>query len=88
MQIEMIEHQNTKRARVPYDTGKVQIGLTYVPPPPRMDEFDEQIQEALLGIHTWKHTFLRNALLYIVSVLGGLGFLLMWTWVRGAIINA
>jgi len=73
---------------IPYDTGKVKIGVLYVPPPPRMDEFDEQIQEALLGIHTWKHTFLRNALLYIVSVLGGLGFLLMWTWARGAIINA
>ena len=73
---------------IPYDTGKVKIGALYVPPPPRMDEFDEQIQEALLGIRTWKHMFLRNALLYIVSVLGGLGFLLMWTWARGAIINA
>ena len=73
---------------IPYDTGKVKIGALYVPPPPRMDEFDEQIQEALLGIHTWKHTFLRNALLYTFSVLGVLGFLLMWTWARGAIINA
>ena len=73
---------------IPYNTGKVKIGALYVPPPPRMDEFDEQIQEALLGIHTWKPTFLRNALLYIVSILGGLGFLLMWTWARGAIINA
>jgi len=74
--------------QIPYDTGKVKIGLLYKPPPPRMDEFDEQIQEALLGIHSWKHTFLRNALLYIFSVLGVLGFLLMWTWARGAIINA
>jgi len=74
--------------QIPYDTGKVKIGLLYKPQPPRMDEFDEQIQEALLGIHSWKHTFLRNALLYIFSVLGVLGFLLMWTWARGAIINA
>ena len=74
--------------QIPYDTGKVKIGLLYKPPPPRMDEFDEQIQEALLGIHSWKHTFLRNALLYIFSVIGVLGFLLMWTWARGAIINA
>jgi len=74
--------------QIPYDTGKVKIGLLYKQPPPRMDEFDEQIQEALLGIHSWKHTFLRNALLYIFSVLGVLGFLLMWTWARGAIINA
>jgi len=74
--------------QIPYDTGKVKIGLLYKQPPPRMDEFDEQIQEALLGIHSWKHTFLRNALLYIFSVIGVLGFLLMWTWARGAIINA
>jgi len=76
------------KRNIPYDTGKVKIGSLYTPPPPRMDEFDEQIQEALLGIRSWKHTFLRNALLYIFSVIGVLGFLLMWTWARGAIINA
>jgi len=88
MQIKMIEHQNTKRARVPYDTGKVQIGLTYVAPPPPMDEFDEQIQEILLGIRPWKHTIIRNALLYCAAILGMLAFVLFWTWARGGTLNA
>ncbi len=35
---------------VPYDTGKVKIGLLYTPPPPKMTRDDEVIQAALLGI--------------------------------------
>jgi hypothetical protein len=88
MEIKMIEHQNTKRVRVPYDTGKVKIGLTHVAPPPRMDEFDEQIQEILLGIRPWKHTIIRNVLLYCTAILGMLAFVLFWTLARGAITNA
>jgi len=34
---------------VPYDTGKVKIGLLYQPPPPKMDADDERIQAALMG---------------------------------------
>jgi hypothetical protein len=41
---------NYTRQNVPYDTGKVQIGLLYTRPPPVPDEFDEQIQCILLGI--------------------------------------
>lgn len=34
---------------VPYDTGKVKIGLLYTPKPPRMTRDEEIIQAALLG---------------------------------------
>ena len=35
---------------VPYDTGKVKIGLLYTPPKPQMTRDEEVIQAALLGI--------------------------------------
>ena len=82
-----LAQQPMNRRVVPYDTGKVQIGLRYVPPPPKMDNYDEQIQEGLLGIRSWKHTFLRGALLYCLTILGITGFLLIWTIARGAIQN-
>lgn len=34
---------------VPYDTGKVKIGLLYTPPPPPMDADAEKIQANLMG---------------------------------------
>jgi hypothetical protein len=76
------------RTIVPYDTGKIKIGIAYTKPMPKMDEYDEQIQEALLGIRSWKHTLLRDALLYLATCFALLGFLLLWTWVQGAITNA
>ena len=33
----------------PFNTGKVQIGLLYQPPPPEMTDSEEIIQAALLG---------------------------------------
>jgi len=83
-----LAQQPMTRQVVPYDTGKVQIGLRYIPPPPKMDNFDEQIQEGLLGIRSWKHTFLRDALLYCLTILGITGFLLLWTIARGAMNHA
>ena len=83
-----LAQQPMNRRVVPYDTGKVQIGLRYIPPPPKMDNYDEQIQEGLLGVRSWKHTFLRGALLYCLTILGITGFLLIWTIARGAIQNA
>ena len=88
MQIELIENKSTHRQVVPYDTGKVRIGELYVPPPPKMDAFDEQIQAALLGIHRWENTQLRNGLVYIFTVFIGLAFLLFWTWARGGMNHA
>jgi hypothetical protein len=82
-----LAQQPITRQVVPYDTGKVQIGLLYTPPPPRMDEFDEQIQEGLLGIRSFKHSFLRDALLYCATILAITGFLLIWTVARGALQN-
>ena len=82
-----LAQQPMTRQIVPYDTGKVQIGLRYTPPPPTMDEFDEQIQERLLGVRSLKHTFLRHAVLYCMTVLAITGFLLVWTIARGAIKN-
>ena len=33
----------------PYNTGKVQIGLLYQPPPPEMTSSEELVQAALMG---------------------------------------
>ena len=33
----------------PFNTGKVQIGLLYQPPPPEMTSSEELVQAALLG---------------------------------------
>ena len=87
MQIELIENKSTHRQVVPYDTGKVRIGELYTPPPPKMDEFDEQIQAALLGIHRWENTQLRDTLAYCLWVVVVLAFLLMWTVVKGGILH-
>ena len=38
-----------QRQNVPYDTGKVKIGLLYVPPAPPMDADAEKIQANLMG---------------------------------------
>ena len=38
-----------QRQNVPYDTGKVKIGLLYTPPAPRMDADAERIQANLMG---------------------------------------
>ena len=35
--------------QVPYDTGKVKIGLTYTPPPPPPTPEDDWAQSILLG---------------------------------------
>ena len=40
---------------VPYDTGKVKIGLLYTPPRPQMSRDEEIIQAALLGIKLTPH---------------------------------
>lgn len=41
-------NKHSKRV-VPYDTGKVKIGLLYTPPAPRMDADAEVIQSGLMG---------------------------------------
>lgn len=45
----------TPKRVVPYDTGKVKIGLRYEPPKPPMSRDEEKIQAALLGIKLMPH---------------------------------
>ncbi len=35
--------------QIPYDTGKVKIGLTYTPPPPTPTPEDDWAQSVMLG---------------------------------------
>lgn len=42
-------HKGFQGRVVPYDTGKVKIGLLYQPPAPKMDADAEVIQAALMG---------------------------------------
>lgn len=61
----------TPKRVVPYDTGKVKIGLRYEPPKPPMSRDEEKIQAALLGIELmpiipWK--FL-GGVVFFVSIL-------------------
>ena len=51
------EKKMNTRQNVPYDTGKVQIGLLYQPPKPPMDPDAEKIQAALMG---WPFSFERR----------------------------
>lgn len=67
---------------VPYDTGKVKIGERYVPPPPPMDENDEQIQAGLLYSRPWYATTLRNTLLYVFACLLALALFLIITFME------
>ena len=41
--------RRTDQCLTPFNTGKVQIGLLYQPPPPEMTESEELIQAVLLG---------------------------------------
>jgi len=41
--------RRTNQCLTPFNTGKVQIGLLYQPPPPEMTESEELIQAAMLG---------------------------------------
>lgn len=42
-------HKAHQRQNVPYDTGKVKIGLLYTPPKAHMDADAERIQANLMG---------------------------------------
>jgi len=68
---------------VPYDTGKVKIGERYIPPPPPMDEHDEQIQAGLLGERPWFNETLRNTLLYILACVLVLCLYLLVSFMEG-----
>lgn len=41
--------KSTDGRATPYNTGKVQIGLLYQPPPPEMTSSEELVQASLMG---------------------------------------
>ena len=47
---ECISVKRTNQCLTPFNTGKVQIGLLYQPPPPEMTSSEELVQAALLGM--------------------------------------
>ena len=66
-----------QKQNVPYDTGKVKIGLLYQPPPAQMSEDEEKIQAALLGIRS-PLTDLTRALVRFgaaIAVIVAIGYL-------------
>lgn len=46
--------------RVPYDTGKVKIGMFYEPPKKRMEDHELILQNALLGLEQRRETLLQR----------------------------
>lgn len=61
----------TPKRVVPYDTGKVKIGLLYQPPKPPMSADEERIQAGLMGWNVttsvpWKFF---GAVVFILAVL-------------------
>jgi hypothetical protein len=46
---EFISANRINQRLTPFNTGKVQIGLLYQPPPPVMTDSEELIQSVLLG---------------------------------------
>ena len=75
---------NYTRQNVPYDTGKVQIGLQYTRPPPVPDEFDEQIQNILLGIKPEIPYAIKIAVRYAVAFVFVYAILILSTGARHA----
>ena len=61
----------TPKQVVPYDTGKVKIGLLYQPPKPQMTRDEEVIQAALLGIKLTPHIPWRwiGGVVFVLAVL-------------------
>ena len=68
----------------PYDTGKVKIGLTYVPPPPASTPESEWIQSVLLG----EKPRLDDLLLTTIQSLGLIAFIVIVMLLTGGISNA
>lgn len=67
-----------QKQNIPYDTGKVKIGLLYQPPPTPMSEDEEKIQAALLGIRQ-SFTDVTRALVQVgaaLAVIIAIGYLL------------
>lgn len=68
----------------PYDTGKVKIGLTYVPPPPSSTPESEWIQGILLG----DKQGMDGLLLTTIQSIGLIAFIVIVMLITGGTSNA
>ena len=74
----MKKYERASSLPLPYNTGKVKIGLCYVPPAPLPTVEEEMMQSVLLGIPTEMTVHKRNIVRYLagVAVLGCVLYLL------------
>ena len=68
----------------PYDTGKVKIGLTYVPPPPASTPESDWIQCILLG----DKPGMDDLLLTTIQSIGLIAFIVVVMLITGGTSNA
>lgn len=74
----MKRYERASSLPLPYNTGKVKIGLRYVPPAPVFTAEEETMQSVLLGIPTEMTVHKRNIVRYLagVAVIGSVLYLL------------
>ena len=70
--------------QIPYDTGKVKIGLTYIPPPPESTLESEWIQGVLLG----DRQGMDELMLTTVQSIGLIAFIVIVMLITGGTSNA
>ena len=69
---------------IPYDTGKVKIGLTYSPPPPPPTPEDTWVQSLLLG----DKQGMDELMLATVQSIGLIAFIIIVMLITGGTSNA
>jgi hypothetical protein len=69
---------------IPYDTGKVKIGLTYLPPPPEPTPESDWIQGILLG----DKQGMDDLLLTTIQSIGLIAFIVIVMLLTGGTSNA
>lgn len=70
--------------QIPYDTGKVKIGLTYTPPPPTPTPEDDWAQSILLG----DRQGLTDLQLTTIQSLAAIAFIVIFMLIFGGNSNA
>ena len=70
--------------QIPYDTGKVKIGLTYSPPPPPPTPEDTWVQSLLLG----DKQGMDDLLLTTIQSIGLIAFIVIVMLITGGTSNA
>jgi hypothetical protein len=70
--------------QIPYDTGKVKIGLTYSPPPPPPTPEDTWVQSLLLG----DRQGMDDLTLTTIQSIGLIAFIVIVMLITGGTSNA